>query len=212
MSIMKKLLVLSSILIISTIAFIGCASTPAPTPVQTTPEPSAPVTDPGFDDEPAVEDVMAIPEPVAPKKEDEYSRSIGNVGVSKEVFKEDKTKILKIIDELSVVMKNRDYNGWLSYLDKESRDYYSKPTNLKKASSKMPKKGLTLTSLEDYFKYVFIPSRAGHKVDEIRYITENHVKVVEVREDTDAVYYNFKRDLTNKVEEKWKLNLPKISD
>ena len=59
---------------------------------------------------------------------------------------------------------------------------------------------------------MFIPSRVGHKVDEIRYITENHVKVVDVREDTDAVYYNFKRDLTNKVEEKWKLNLPKISD
>lgn len=211
MSVMKKFLVLSSISIISIITFVGCASTPVATPVQTEPE-STVTEEPKFDDEPVVEEVMAPPEPVAPKKEDEYSRSIGNVDVSKEVFKEDKTKILKIIDELSVIMKNRDYNGWLTYLDKESRDYYSKPANLKKASNKMPKKGLTLTSLEDYFKYVFIPSRVGHKVDEIRYITENHVKVVDVREDTDAVYYNFKRDLTNKVEEKWKLNLPKISD
>lgn len=139
--------------------------------------------------------------------DEEYSRSTTNVGVSKEKFEEDKTQILKIIDELAVVMKNQDYFGWLKYLDENSKDYWSKKQNLQKASNRLPKKGFQLKSLQDYFKYVFIPSRVGRTVDEIRYETETQVKVVQSKNNTDMVYYNFLRE-----DGKWKLRLPPIND
>ncbi len=139
--------------------------------------------------------------------DEEYSRSTTNVMVTKEKFEEDKTQILKIIDELAVVMKNQDYFGWLKYLDESSKDYWSKKQNLQKASNRLPKKGFQLKSLQDYFKYVFIPSRVGRTVDEIRYETETQVKVVQTKNNTDMVYYNFLRE-----NGKWKLRLPPIND
>ncbi|MCR5080608.1 MAG: hypothetical protein K6B17_04615 [Treponema sp.] len=139
--------------------------------------------------------------------DEEYSRSTTNVMVTKEKFEEDKTQILKIIDELAVVMKNQDYFGWLKYLDENSKDYWSKKQNLQKASNRLPKKGFQLKSLQDYFKYVFIPSRVGRTVDEIRYETETQVKVVQTKNNTDMVYYNFLRE-----DGKWKLRLPPIND
>lgn len=139
--------------------------------------------------------------------DEEYSRSTTNVMVTKEKFEEDKTQILKIINELAVVMKNQDYFGWLKYLDESSKDYWSKKQNLQKASNRLPKKGFQLKSLQDYFKYVFIPSRVGRTVDEIRYETETQVKVVQTKNNTDMVYYNFLRE-----NGKWKLRLPPIND
>jgi len=139
------------------------------------------------------------------EEDKEYNRSIGNLTVSKDVFNEDKASIQQIIKELDVVMKEVSYKKWITYIDQESIDYWSKPVNLKKASSKLPKKGLVLRSLEDYFKFVFIPSRAGRDVPEIRYETNTYVKAVQFQEEQDVIYYHF-----NKIDGKWKLHLPQV--
>ena len=74
-------------------------------------------------------------------------------------------------------------------------------------SQRLPKKGLRLNTIEDYFKFVFIPARRGRTVDEIRYDTETEVNVVQVDADKDIVYYTF-----TKINGKWKLSLPKNPD
>ncbi len=153
-----------------------------------------------------------------PKKEEavteEYERSVAQMAgqtVDVETFNKDKEAVLALINELNSVMKEQNYKGWLNYLDEESKTYWSNKSNLKKAQKRLPVKGLTLATLEDYFKYIFIPSRQGNEMDEIRYETESSVKAVQIRTDEkgryagDTVYYYLR-----KVKGEWKLHLPQM--
>lgn len=191
--------------LISVFAFLSCASAP----VEKTPQIEELPAEPVVIEEPEPAPVQEIEEEpvVVEKTDDEYTRSTSAVSISKEVFNEDKSRILNIIKDLDTYMKNMDYRGWISYLDSDSLNYWSKRQNLQKAANRLPKKGLRLNTIEDYFKFVFIPARAGHTVDEIRYETKSLVKAVQVQDNTDVVYYNF-----HKVNDQWKLVLPKNPD
>lgn len=197
-----KHLIIESILLalfLSACASTKVAETPAEQPAPTTVE----VSSPAVTEEPATSQV-----PV----DDEYSRSVGNLTVSKDTFEADKAEIISIIDKLSTIMRDFDYQSWLLYVDKESQEYWSRPTNLKKAQGKLPVKGLRLNTLQDYFKYVFVPSRAGRVVTEIRYVSDTYVKAVQVtapatpeEEEKFVIYYYF-----NKIQGHWELHLPEI--
>lgn len=199
--------------------FFSCKSTEVAEPesqeVQITEPEPAPEPEPVPEPEPApaVEEKIPEPEPEPVVEEqkaepkDEYERSVGDVSVSRDTFAEDKERILKIISSLDIVMRDVDYKSWLTYVDKDSISYWSKPANLKKAQSRLPVKGLRLTSLEDYFKYVFIPARKGREITEIRYISDTYIKAIEVGEEQDIVYYYFK-----KIGGYWMVNLPPIED
>ncbi len=145
--------------------------------------------------EPTAEEIAA---------DEEFNRSTNGVEITREEFNADKNEILRIISELSVIMSEQDFDSWIKYIDKDSISYYSNPKNLQNASKRIPQK-IKLANLNDYFKYVFIPSRKGRSVEEIRYISRDSVKAVQVREDRDIVYYNFERN-----EGKWLINLPEL--
>lgn len=188
----------------------------------TTQEVVAPAPEPEIE-EPAPEEQTVVaeeqpdqpieepPQPQAPQKtaEDlEYERSVGDADISRDTFEDDKAAILRIIRELSRVMKTFDYKAWVTYLDQESIDYWSRPTNLRKAQARLPIKGLQLKTLGDYFKYVFVPARMGREVTEIRYISPSYIKAVQVTdEDKDIVYYYF-----NKIDGAWKINIPPLNE
>jgi len=169
-------------------AFSSCGSSKveAPAPVE----------------EPVVEETI-----VPTEVNEEYARSVGEVQVDEDTFAKDKAVILETIDQLSVIMKNRDYNGWLSYINQESIDYYKLRPNLQKAEKQLPVKGLKLKNLQDYFTMVFIPARSGRQVTEIRYVSENYVKAVQVNEDTDLIYYYFVKE-----NGRWMVDIPKIEE
>jgi hypothetical protein len=172
---------------------------PAPKPEPKKEEP--PKKEPVKKEEPKKE------EPPKPADE-EYKRSVGTVAVSEETFKHDKKDVLEIIDELSVIMEERAYKKWLKYIDKESINYWSIPKNLSKAQNRLPVKGLRIRTLEDYFKFVFIPARRGKNITEIRYESDTYIKAVEItEEDGELIYYYF-----NKINGEWKLHLPPIED
>lgn len=140
------------------------------------------------------------------EENEEYLRSVADIQVSRETFISDKREILQIISELSDVMENEDYSRWITYIDQDSISYWSQSTVLQKAASRLPVKGLKLSSLRDYFYNIFIPSRKGKDVDEIRYLTTDTVKAVHVNGDTDVVYYTL-----YKIDGVWKIHLPKLS-
>ena len=144
---------------------------------------------------------------VVPKTEEEkeYERSVGTADVSVDTFTKDKAEIRRIIQELDVVMQEYNYKAWLTYLDADSISYWSKKANLTAAQKKLPIKGLQLRTLEDYFKYVFVPSRKGKEIkEELRYISDKNLQAVQVQEDEAViVYYNF-----NKIDDAWKLHIP----
>ncbi len=158
---------------------------------------------------PIIETKAAEPSVEVLEDDEEYTRSTNNMegAVTKDVFTEDKKIILEIINNLDKIMKSDDYSSWVNYIDKESLTYWQNPKNLHKAESKLPVKGLKLNDLEDYFHLVFIQSRVGRQIDEIRYISDSSVKAVQVREDQDVVYYYF-----HKINGIWKLHLPPLED
>lgn len=145
------------------------------------------------------------PEPKQEVKNDEYTRSVGTLNISKDDFEADKKAIMAIISELDVIMKEKAYAKWLGYIDDESKSHWSKSSTLKKAQARMPIKGLQLKTLEDYFKYVFVPARQKSKISEIRYESNTYVKAVEVQQDQDLVYYYFK-----KINNKWQVHIPPL--
>ncbi|MDO4506255.1 MAG: hypothetical protein Q4B64_04855 [Spirochaetales bacterium] len=216
---MKKIIYSALTATIFALTLASCGSTaPAPAPAEPVVEEPAPAPAPDpvpvveetpeevLEEEPEVQEEVA-PQPEVSVEDKEYERSTTNVAVTKETFVEDKTRILQIIEDLAIYMKNGDFKGWTSYLAPESYSYWTKKPNLSKASQRLPKKGLRLNTIEDYFKFVFIPARRGRSVDEIRYDTETEVNVVQVDADKDIVYYTF-----TKINGKWKLTLPKNPD
>lgn len=157
---------------------------------------------------PKEEPKKEIVQPVVEEKkedpvEEEYHRSVGELKVSRDTFENDKRIIMKKIDELSLIMADKNYKAWRGYIDSESLTYWGRISNLKKAQSKLPIKGLQLKTLEDYFKYVFVPSRVGRIITEIRYISDKSVKAIEIEESQDVVYYYF-----YKVNGEWMVHLP----
>ena len=138
----------------------------------------------------------------------EYSRSVSALAdksVSFDDFQRDKTDILAVIADLDKSMKNRDYALWRSYLTPGSISYWSNKLNLQIIASKLPKKGVMLRTLSDYFTNVFIPSRMGRNVNEIRYISRTEVKAVEVQDNKDIIYYEFE-----KIDNRWLVKLPTL--
>ncbi len=181
---------------------------PAPVPVpEPLPEP-APTPEPVPAPEHAVEPpaVEPSPQPPAEHESTEYNRAISALSeedsVSEDTFEEDKKEIMRIIGELTQIMQNRDFARWVEYLTPESRAYWSNPRNLREVSRKLPMKNFTLRNLEDYFKYVFIPSRQERRIDEIRYLSSSFIKAVQVQNNVDIVFYYFSKRGGN-----WLLNI-----
>lgn len=186
---MKKI-IFATILIASALTFFSCQST------KQAPQEEAQQT-------------------VQTEEDKEYQRSVNKIEgktVSRETFNSDKSAILKKIAELNVIMTKRDYNSWLGYICAASKKYWSDTYTLSKASEKLPKelKGTKLRNLNDYFTYVFIPSRKGRQIDEIRYNSADSIKAVQVLSTEDdklktVVYYNFVKE-----DGDWKVELPQL--
>ncbi len=140
------------------------------------------------------------------KIDDEFGRSTQGVKITRAEFNADKNEILQTIRELSVIMTDYDFNAWMKYIDPESLRYWSNPRNLLNASKRLPSK-TRLSHLNDYFRYVFVPSRKGRSVEEIRYISRDSVKAVQPMQDRDVVYYNFVRR-----NGKWMVNIPELQN
>lgn len=143
-------------------------------------------------------------------EDEEYLRSTNNLSsdqiVTKEEFADDKSEILRIIEELQDVMNDEDAKTWLTYIAPDSIKYYSNPANIRKAQKKLPNKTIVLNGIGDYFKYVFIPSRKRSEVKEIRYISKTNIKAVDVKSDGSLiVYYQFV-----KINNKWLVHIPTL--
>ncbi len=204
---MKKTCILLTI--IFGLCLISCGTTPEP-------EKEAPAAPEKEIETPAPaeieDDVELLNEEVSVHEEDdeEYQRSIQALSseevVTKDEFAEDKAEILQIIKELQKVMEKEDVEAWLKYVDKDSKNFYSVPANIRKVQKKLPNKAIVLNGIGDYFKYVFIPSRKNREITEIRYISKTNTKAVQVNEDGSITrYYQF-----IKVNNKWYVQLDRV--
>lgn len=178
---------------------LGCVSTKTPEVLVEEPQ-----------EEPTPQEIVEDPQPEEPveltETDKEYYRSISNLNgeqaVSKSQFEEDKKNVLATIDKLSTIMAKSDYNGWLNYITPAYKTFWSTEQNLKAIESRLPQKQLKIRSLQDYFKYVFIPARRGRQINEIRYISPTLIRAVQVSRDKETIYYTFE-----KVNNRWLISL-----
>ncbi|MBO5137421.1 MAG: hypothetical protein J6B81_02865 [Spirochaetaceae bacterium] len=200
--------------VLTVTVFAGCSSNKTEVavqeesiaPVQEIPEQEVPVVVAEEVKAEIVQPVDNVPEVV---QDAEYLRSIATVSSAEEIsvdtFNQDKKDILELIDQIDQTMQSNNYNKWLSYVVPESKVYWQNRNNLNSIQERLPVK-VKISSMQDYFKYVFVPSRAGRNVDEIRYVSSSLVKAVQVKDNRDIIYYTFE-----KIDGKWMLKLDTLS-
>jgi hypothetical protein len=144
----------------------SCVGSPAGNKISTPDEPIAASPE----EEPQEEPV--VPE-LSPDAEDFDPASI-----SQDVFDSTKNDVQTLIERINGVIRDKDFDTWVSYLGNEYLEALSDKAFLKRASesSVLKKQKIVLRDLGDYFMYVVVPSRTKDRVDDIEFIGQNRVK------------------------------------
>jgi hypothetical protein len=113
-------------------------------------------------------------------------------------------EIGEFIDNLNLIIRNADYESWLTFLSEEYIRVTADPVYLKDQSEKplLKQANIQLADLRDYFAHVVVPSRTQATVDEIEFLDENHVKAIAVLRGTRVILYLLERD-----DNQWKIGV-----
>ena len=164
---MKKfILVLTGVVLL----YVSCNSTGEPVELP----PSAPVENntpeqiPQQIPPPAQMTIQEIPE------EDVFDPRT----ITPEVYNTTKKDVQQLIKELNGIIQSRNYKAWVSYLGPTHFEEINSPEFLKRVSesSFLKSKNVVLSSVNDYFTHVVVPSRANSRVDDIEFVTQKRVK------------------------------------
>ena len=169
-----------------------------------------PVEEPAMESEP-VEEVRAEetvaqeePEPVvevAADNEEIESAEESEVAeetfaVSEEVYAETFEDIRQLIDDLNAIVREENYGKWLTYLTDDYITHFSSAEVLADNSNQpvLKKYKVTLSSLQDYFKWVVAPSRQNAKLDDLVFIDNEHVKAIMINKGQRTILYLLEKD------------------
>jgi len=126
-----------------------------------------------------------------------------SVAITKLTFENTKTEMQLVVEELNKITLEKNYTKWLTWLSDEYKQTYSDPAILDKVSASLPIKGIKLKTLQDYFEYVFVPSRQNMRVDDIQFVSPTRVYVImEITPKSPAAIY-----ILEKTSNGWKLVL-----
>ncbi|MGL4987254.1 MAG: hypothetical protein ACRC5H_08990 [Treponemataceae bacterium] len=140
----------------------------------------------------------------------EYDHAVRNleVKISIEDYIFDKEQIIRKITELDTIILNADFEKWQEYISPESITYWSTKRNLNMLSRMYSAKGVGFATFKDYFTEYVVRSRLESSPDEIRYINQNYVKVVEIKNNKDIIFYEFVRN----DQKEWLIRLRMLDD
>ncbi len=206
---MTKREALLSFVIVSGILVASCATAPrrpselgpptsggaAPPPTQT-PAPA----------QPSKSAVTSGAESSAPKAsaQDNLVQK-GKIAVTEAFYEETLTDVRKLIATLNTIIADEDYNSWLTYLTPQYVQNFSDPKTLAELSN-MPllqKEGIELHSLRDYFLNVVVPSRSDARVDDVDFLSKNHVRAIAIINGQRYILYDLRYQ-----EGSWKIGVP----
>ena len=133
-------------------------------------------------------------EETKPKAEEVVAQFEG-VSITKKDKEIAKSEIEEVVKKLNEITAKKDYGRWRYWLSTEYKKEFSKPEVLKKTSEGLPSnlKGKQLKSIEDYFYYVFVPSRQNGRVDDIVYLTPTKVRVLKITATQSLIFYNLEK-------------------
>jgi len=104
-------------------------------------------------------------------------------------------QIRVLVDQLNDLIARQDFSDWVTHLDQDYIRVYSDPVKLRDVTARDPvlkSLSLKLRTLEDYFKFEVVPSRANTKVDDITFLDENRVYVWTVVDNERFLLYLLK--------------------
>ena len=171
------------VIILSLILVISCASPPESTDqVQEEPVILAPIVQ-----EPAAE----IPIYVEPIFIVEEESNFDPENITEDLYTSTLTDVQSLIAELNNIIRARNYNLWRNFLSDSyfneinSREFLEARADelFRRDQAVASGRGMSpgqvqrrnLTSARDYFEHIVVPSRQNDRVDDITFITENHV-------------------------------------
>jgi hypothetical protein len=98
--------------------------------------------------------------------------------ITPEVYNTTKRDIQQLIKELNGIIQSRNYKAWVSYLGRTYFEEINSQDFLRRVSesSFLKSKNVVLSSINDYFTHVVVPSRANSRVDDIEFVTQKRVK------------------------------------
>jgi len=118
------------------------------------------------------------PPPQGPVKQPEQAPVFDPSSISQEEKDTAMQEIQQLTQRLNSIIKAKNYNTWVTYLDPShlatinSREFLEGVSK----SPAMVKQNIVLNSAHDYFINVVVPSRANSRVDDIEFISQNRVK------------------------------------
>jgi hypothetical protein len=101
-------------------------------------------------------------------------------GLENETYEEVFNEVKVFIENLNIIIKNKEFNKWKEALSQErykeisSREFLTSTSN----STSMRRRGIVLRKPEDYFNFVVVPSRANSQVDKIEILDNNRVRAI----------------------------------
>jgi hypothetical protein len=125
--------------------------------------------------------------------------------ITPEEYNEIKDDITGFIYELNAIIRSKNYNAWRMHLDDDYYNYISSPEYLQKISNTgvMQKNKIVITTVNEYFLYVVVPSRFRDRVDDIEITGVNRVKVITVDKGVRLRLYDLE-----KTKNGWKIVIP----
>jgi len=155
------------VIFLAAILIISCGSGPAPeTRVEPMPEPQ-------------------VQQNVVIQEEEIFDPA----RVSEDYYLATRTEVRQFIERLNNVIRNRDFESWRAALSPELLASISSEENLRQISEQpiMRSRRIVLSTAEDYFIHLVVPSRAniagGVDNIDIEFITMNRVKAFTITTD-----------------------------
>jgi hypothetical protein len=113
-------------------------------------------------------------------------------------------EIRVLVDKLNAIIARKSFNDWKPHLDQDYIRTFSDPSRLKEYSDNSPflkQFNVKLKTLEDFFKFVVVPSRADTVVDDISFVDETRVNVFTVVDNEKVLLY-----LLKLYDKEWKIS------
>ena len=119
------------------------------------------------------------PPAVDPYSTEETASAPNSFTISQEVYDLTLVEVKLFVDNLNLLIQNKDYEGWKAALSDEFFHRISSPEFLANASQSAMLKSqkIVLRTPNDYFFHVVVPSRSNSRVDEIEFTAADRVKV-----------------------------------
>jgi len=125
--------------------------------------------------------------------------------ITQEYYLAIREEVRRFIEGLNYIIRNRNYTAWRAALSTEYFEAIASDANLKQLSAlpAMRTRRIVLTTPEDYFTHVVVPSRANSRVDDIEFVSTYRVKAFTVTTNRAGEEQRLRLYDLEKIENRW---------